>query len=110
MGRTFQLLVQSTATCDAQGTNELLEIDGSVLVLVEHVEYVVGKVARITEGEELLVYSAELRLVQLTRWAILEEAFVPVRGRDIVSKGGLRRGSRRQMTIAAVRACQLERR
>ena len=35
------------------------------------------ELARVAEGEELLVYSAELGLVELPRGAVLEEAFVP---------------------------------
>ena len=65
IARTFELLVQPAPACYAQGTNELLEVDMTILVLIEDVEDVVGKFARVAEWEELLVYPTELGLVQL---------------------------------------------
>ena len=53
-----------------------------VLVLVKDVEDIVGKLARVAEGEELLVYSPELGLVELSGRAVLQEALIP---------GGIRR-------------------
>lgn len=60
---TFQLFVQSPPTCDTESANELFEVDSAVLVFVEHIEDVVREFARITEREELLIYSAKFRLV-----------------------------------------------
>lgn len=50
----------------------------SVLVLIEDIEDVIREFARVTEGEELLVYSAELCLVQLSTGAVFQEALVPI--------------------------------
>lgn len=63
--RTFELLVQSTTTCDTESTNELLKIDRPVLVLIEHIEDIIRKLTRISEREELLVDPAEFCLVEL---------------------------------------------
>lgn len=60
---TFELLVQSAATCHTERAYEFFEIDGAVLVLVEHVEHIVREFSWITEGEELLVYATEFDLV-----------------------------------------------
>ena len=49
----------------------------AILVLVKDVEDVIGEFAWITEGEELLVYSAKFRLVKLATRAVLQESFVP---------------------------------
>jgi hypothetical protein len=57
----------------------------SVLVLIEDIEDVIREFARITEGEELFVYSAEFCLVQLSTGAVLQEALVPI---DIGSNNG----------------------
>ena len=86
-GRTSQLLVQSPPTRDAESAYEFLEVNRAVLVLIEDIEDVVRELARVSEGEELLVYSAKLSLVELTGRAVLEEALVPVdadgaRGRE----------------------------
>ena len=60
---TSELLIQSAATCNTQCAYELLEIDGAVFILIEDIENIVGELARVPEREELLVYSAEFRLV-----------------------------------------------
>lgn len=75
--RTLEFLVQPATRCNTQGTDELLKIDGAVLVLVEDVEHIVGKLSGVTKGEELLIYPGEFRLVELTRGAVLEEALIP---------------------------------
>lgn len=49
----------------------------AILVLIKDIEDVIGEFAWITEGEELLVYSAEFRLVKLAAGAVLQEPFVP---------------------------------
>lgn len=77
---TFQLLVQLATTRDAECADELFEVDGTVLVLVKDVEDIVGELVGIAEGEELLVYPAELGLVKLTGGTVLSEALVPNRG------------------------------
>ena len=63
MGLTFELFVQSSPTRYAQRADEFLEVYCSILVLVEHVEDIVRELSRVSKGEELLVYSAKLRLV-----------------------------------------------
>lgn len=63
--RTFELLIEAPAACNTQSTDELLEIDRAILVLVEDIEDIVRKLVRIAEREELLVYPAELGLVEL---------------------------------------------
>ena len=68
---TFELLIQSSSTCHAERTNEFLEVDMPVLILVEYVEDIVGEFAWISEREELLVYPTELVLVELTRGTVL---------------------------------------
>jgi hypothetical protein len=79
MRRTFELLIEMAATCYAEGTDELFEVDCAVLVRVEHVEYIVCKLAGIAKWKELLVYAAELGLVELARGTVLAEALVPGR-------------------------------
>jgi len=76
--RPFELLIQSATRGDAECADELFEVDCAVLVLVEDVEYIVGKFTRVAEREELLVYPAELSLVELARGTILEETLVPL--------------------------------
>ena len=49
----------------------------TVLVLVENIEDEIREVTRIAEREELLVYSAEFCLVQLSTGAIFQKALVP---------------------------------
>ena len=68
--RTFELLVQSAATCDAKCTNKLFEVDGPILVLVEYIEDIVSEFSRISEWEELFVYPTEFYLVKLTSRAV----------------------------------------
>jgi len=57
---TLELLVQPSPRSDAQGTNELLELDRAGLVLVKDVEDVVCELGGIAEGEELPVDLLEL--------------------------------------------------
>jgi hypothetical protein len=75
--RTFQLLVELPSARDRESADELLEVDRPVLVLVEHVKDVFGKLAGVTKWEELFVYPAELGLVERSRGAILTETLVP---------------------------------
>lgn len=75
--RTFELLIQPSTRRDGQRAYELLKVDCAVLVLVEDLEYVVGELGGVAEGEELLVDLGELLFVELTGGAVLEEAFVP---------------------------------
>lgn len=73
-----QLLVEPSSRCHAECADELLKVDGAVLVLVENVEHVFCKRGRISKGEELFVDAAELLLVERSGWAVLEEALVPL--------------------------------
>lgn len=73
-----ELLVEPSSRCDTECTDEFLEVDGSVLVLVKDAEDVFCECRRITEGEKLLVDTAKLLLVKNTRGTILQEALVPL--------------------------------
>jgi len=86
--RTLELLVQSPATRDAEGTDELFKVNSAIFVLVKDVEDVVCKISWISEGEELLIYTTEFDLVQITGRTILEEAFVPRGWMKITSMPG----------------------
>ena len=77
MRHTFELFVQASATRYAEGADELLKVDRTVLVLVKDVEYIVCELAGVTKGEELLVYATELGSVEVARRTIPEEALVP---------------------------------
>jgi len=61
-----------------EGADELFKVDRAVLVFVEYVEDIVGKVIGLAKGEELLVDFAELGLVELAGGAVLAEALVPL--------------------------------
>lgn len=61
--RTLELLVQSSATRDAESTDELFKVNGTIFVLVKDVEDIVCKVSWISEREELLIYTTEFGLV-----------------------------------------------
>jgi len=74
----LELLVQSSAACDAEGADEFLKVDCAVLVLVEDVENIVCELARVTEREELLVYVTKLGPVEVARRTVLEESLVPL--------------------------------
>ena len=100
-GHTLELLVQATATCYAEGADELFKVDRTVLVFVKDVEYIVCELAGVAEGEELLVYATELGPVEVARWTVPEESLVPGAGSE-------RDGSERdESTIAVVLACRL---
>jgi hypothetical protein len=55
-----------------------LEFDSTRTILVKDVEDVVGKLAWVAKGEELLVNLDKLLLVQLTRRAVFDEPLVPL--------------------------------
>ena len=103
MRRTSEFLIQRATTGDRQRADELFKVDGAVLVDVEYVKHILGELARVTEWEELLVYSRELCLVELTGRAVFHEALVPTRRSEKQARicGGGR-------TIAAARVCRLE--
>ena len=69
-----QLVFHLAAAGDAQGADELLEVDGAGLVRVEDVEHVVCKRRRVSKGEKLLVNLLELLLGEHARRAVFEEA------------------------------------
>ena len=77
--RTLELLIQSSTGRDRESTDELLKVDSAVLVLVKDLEDVVCELARVAEGEELLVDLAELGFVELAGGAVFQEAFVPAK-------------------------------
>lgn len=68
--RTFELLVELAPRRDGEGTNELLEIDRAIAIVVKDVEDVVCELARVAKGEELLVDTAELFLVERATWTV----------------------------------------
>jgi hypothetical protein len=76
-GRTLELLVEPATAGDAERADELAEVDGPVLVLVEDIEDVVRELARVAEREELAVDAPELGLVELAARAVLQKALVP---------------------------------
>lgn len=73
-----ELVLHLAAARHAQGTDELLEVDGARLVAVEDVEYVVRERRWIAKGEELAVDLLKLVLGEHARGAVLEEALVPL--------------------------------
>jgi hypothetical protein len=75
--RTLELLIDATTACDAERADELLELNGAILVFIEDVEDIVGEFAWVAEWKKLLIYSAEFSSVELTRWTVLDESFVP---------------------------------
>lgn len=70
-----QLVLHLAAARDAQGADELLEVDSAALVRVEDVEDVVGKGRGVAEREELRVDLLELALAEHARGAVFEEAW-----------------------------------
>ena len=62
--RTFELFVKLTPRRDGEGTDELLEVDCAIAVVVKDVEDVVCELAGIAKGEELLVDTTEFFLVE----------------------------------------------
>jgi hypothetical protein len=68
---TFEFLIQPPSAGHAQCAYKLLEVDGTITILIKDVEDVVGELSRITEWEELLVYPTKFSFVELTWWTIL---------------------------------------
>ena len=73
--RPVELVLHLAAARNAQGADELLEVDGARLVRVEHVEDVVGKGRGVAKGEELGVDLLELALGERARRAVFEKAY-----------------------------------
>ena len=69
-----ELVLHLAPRCDAQGADELLEVDAAGLVLVEDVEDIVREGGRVAEGEELSVYLLELGFREHARGAVFEKA------------------------------------
>jgi hypothetical protein len=74
---TLEFFIQPATTSNAQGTDELLEIYGAILILVKNIENKVGEFSRITKRKELLVYPAKFDFVKLTRGAICKKPLIP---------------------------------
>lgn len=72
-----ELLIQTASRSDTQRADKLLKVDRAVLVLVKYVKDKLGKGGWVAKGEELLVDTAELLLVERARGAVLEESLVP---------------------------------
>ena len=72
--RPVKLVLHLAAARNAQGADELLEVDGARLICVEDVEDVVGEGRGVAEGEELGVDLLELALGERARGAVFEEA------------------------------------
>jgi len=79
MRLTFEFFVELSSTCYAKCADELLKVDGAVLVLVEDIEYKVGEFAGLAKWEELLIDPGKFGPIELTRRTILEEALIPKR-------------------------------
>jgi len=65
-----ELLLQVTAGGHGEGADELLEVNGAILVDVEHIEDIVRKGSRVPKREELLVDLLELNFREVSRGAI----------------------------------------
>lgn len=69
-----ELILHLAAASNAQGADELFEVNGAGAVAVKNVEYIVGKGTRVAKGEELAVNLLKLLLAEQTRGAVLKEA------------------------------------
>jgi len=74
----IQLVLHLAAAGDAQGADELLEVDRAALVRVKDLEDVVGERTRVAKGEKLSVYLLELFLGERARRAILQKSIVVI--------------------------------
>lgn len=70
-----ELVLHLAAARDAEGADELLEVDAARLVAVEDIEDVLGEGGGVAEGEELAVDLLELLLCEGARGAVLQEAW-----------------------------------
>ena len=73
-----QLLLQAAARCDTQRDDEFPEVDGGIAVGVERPEDVLSKLGSVAIREEVGVDLLELFDCQVARWAVFEEASVPL--------------------------------
>lgn len=62
-----ELLLKAASWCDRQSTDELPEINGAVAVLVKGPEGMLGKLGRITIGEELELKKKKKKDVHLVK-------------------------------------------
>lgn len=69
-----ELILHLTPAGHAESADELFEIDRTGLVRVKDVKDVVGKVRRVSKGEELSVYLLKLFLGEHARGAVFDEA------------------------------------
>jgi hypothetical protein len=83
----IQLVLHLAAAGDAQGADELLEVDRAALVRVKDLEDVVGERTRVAKGEKLSVYLLELFLGERARRAILQKSYHIQPTVRIVTKG-----------------------
>jgi len=95
--RALQLFIETTATCDTQSADELLELDRAASVGIEDLEDMSGEVFRIAEGEELFVYRCKVLFVEAARGAVLLEALVPLLELSLVDWRGLSREQRQNI-------------
>jgi hypothetical protein len=65
-----ELFLEVSTRGDRKRANELLEVDGAILVDIEDIKDIIGKVCWITKGEELLVNLLKLILCQVSRGAV----------------------------------------
>lgn len=103
----FEFLIELTSAGHTKGAYELLEVDCTVLVLVEYIEDKIGKLSRIAKGKELLVDPAEFRSVELTRGTVLQEALVPAKFVSRSEFCGDDNDNGRRQTIAGAPSCRL---
>lgn len=73
-----QLLLQPAAGRDAQGDDELPEVDGGVPVGVKRAEDVLGELRGVSVGEKVGIDLLELLHGQVSGGTVLEEAAVPL--------------------------------
>ena len=75
---TVEFFVEVATRGDGECANELLELDGAILVLVEDAEHERGELGGVSVGEELGIDLDESLLGQQPVGTILKEAFVPL--------------------------------
>jgi hypothetical protein len=87
-----QLVLHLSTARNAQGADELFEVDGARSIAIEDVEDIIGEGGWIAEGEELSVDLLELLLGEGARGAVLEEAWEERLAMRTRAKAGLPTG------------------
>ena len=79
---TFQLLSWCLFVCHGKGAHELLEVNLSVPVLIEHIEHMCRELLRIATWEVSPKYARKLGLGKFARWMLFQELLVPKLGQQ----------------------------